>query len=106
MVGGEVIAFSVGIGTLQEGGDLPLRIETANETLATSLTLDGNASLKDGRPGFAGSIAVTRPLPPASTTAEELSARDPFAPAAPDAVGLPLAAGAWSRPCTVAMIGP
>ena len=87
VVGGEVIAFSVGIGTLQEGGDLPVRIETANETLATSLTLDGNASLKDGRPGFSGSIAVTRPLPPASATAEELAARDPFAPAAPDAAG-------------------
>lgn len=111
VVGGETISFSVNIGTLQDDGALPVRLETANETLATALTLDGRASLMDGRPDFSGTIAVNRPLPPSGATAEQLAAVDPFdasAPSAPQSAeaGLPVlpvrAAGAIALSPTAA----
>nr|WP_269812729.1 AsmA-like C-terminal region-containing protein [Aurantimonas marina] len=80
-LGGEAVAFTLAAGTQQADGSVPIRLVTANETLATQISLDGAARFEDGRPQFAGAAVLRRPLPEAATAGAAVIDGNPFAAA-------------------------
>ncbi|WP_256477779.1 AsmA-like C-terminal region-containing protein [Aurantimonas marianensis] len=80
-LGGEAVAFTLAAGTRQADGSVPVRFVTANETLATQISLDGSARFVEGRPQFAGNAILRRPLPGAATEGVAMVDGNPFAAA-------------------------
>ncbi len=80
-LGGEAVAFTLAAGTQQADGSVPVRLVTANETLATQIALDGAARFEDGRPQFAGAAVLRRPLLEAATAGTAVVDGNPFAAA-------------------------
>ncbi|HDZ73918.1 MAG TPA: AsmA family protein [Aurantimonas coralicida] len=95
-LGGEAVAFTLAAGTRQPDGSVPVRLVTANETLATQIALDGAARFEDGRPQFAGTAVIRRPLPEAATGGAAVVDGNPFAAA--DAASSDTAADTSAKP--------
>lgn len=94
-LGGEAVGFTLAAGTQQADGSVPVRLVTANETLATQLSLDGAARMEDGRPQFTGAAVFRRPLPEA-TAGTDVVDGNPFAAAG--GASSDTAAGASAKP--------
>ena len=75
--GGAPVAFTLSSGVEQPDGSLPLRVETENPRFDAGLAIDGKVVVEDGRPRFAGTAQLVRPLPKPAAPGE--SEADPFA---------------------------
>ncbi|MCB8835886.1 AsmA-like C-terminal region-containing protein [Aurantimonas sp. VKM B-3413] len=79
-VGGETVDFTLSLGTVQDDGSMPVRVEAANHTLSTKVTLDGSATLDGHVPNFKGAVGIQRPVPELAGLSGEASdgTRSPF----------------------------